>query len=186
MTGVKNNDQGRYIVMRTKDIVAPELGPEVTDTFKVQLINSDFKAGFPIRRDLLYRIISNDYDNISSYESCIYPGVKIEYYHNADSIVKNGVCPCDHPCVMFKKCRGVKTKCKRVTIAVFESGSVIITGAEEVSQIDEVYDFITTVLEKHKPTIQKKILEATESSFNTKKPTIMLNRKNVIYPVSFK
>ena len=63
--------------------------------YKIQLINSDFKIGFSIKREKLYNVLLLNHDDlISSYEPCIYPGVKISYFYNEKNNIKNGICNC--------------------------------------------------------------------------------------------
>ena len=69
--------------------------------FKIRMINSDFKTytddklknKFIIRRKELHNIlISNKYDNKSSFQPGIYQGVKLEYYYNKNN---DGKCICE-------------------------------------------------------------------------------------------
>ena len=114
--------------------------------FKIRLINTDFKMPFSIDNYALQHAMIKNYENISIYEKCIYPGVKIVYFHQDNSPVKDGNCCC------ASFCRGAV--CKKITIAVFQSGSVIITGGVSRAQIDEAYAFIQRVLTKHRPEIE--------------------------------
>ena len=110
--------------------------------YNVRLINSDFKVNFEIKRDALYKILLNVYKINCTYEPCIYPGVKIAYYVNGDKN-QDGVCNCE------VKCCGKKNICKRITIAIFQSGCVIITGANNVGQINMTYSYVSKVLKTH-------------------------------------
>ena len=42
-----------------------------------------------------------------------------------------------------------ETSCKRITIAIFQTGSIIITGARNLNQLEEAYDFMNTILKAH-------------------------------------
>ena len=46
--------------------------------------------------------------------------------------------------------------CKKVTIGVFQSGCVIITGAATVTQIEECYPYICKVLKDNIDLIRKR------------------------------
>ena len=104
----------------------------------IVLINSGFNIGLKIKRDILHREIINS-DMYSSYEPCIYPGVNIKYYFNRHT--NNGVCQCNSAC-NGKGDGSTDGQCKRVTIAVFKSGEIIITGARTIEQLEISYHFI--------------------------------------------
>ena len=44
----------------------------------------------------------------------------------------------------------VKRFCKKITIAVFNSGKIIITGAQSIIQLNISYDFIKEILDENK------------------------------------
>lgn len=112
------------------------------------LINSDFDIHHEVDRESLHRnIVENGY--LSSYEPCNYPGVNIKYYFNP--LKRNfGICDCDKPC----NGKGLNDTCKKITIAVFKSGKVIITGANSLDQLDIAYQFIHKFLTDKKELIK--------------------------------
>ena len=108
-------------------------------SFDVVLINSDFDIKYKINRELLHRDILAK-EMCSSYEPTIYPGVNMKYYYNT-KYKAGGVCQCT------KRCDGKGTgcgdgECKRVTIAIFNSGKIIITGGKTMEQLTISYNFI--------------------------------------------
>ena len=126
--------------------------------FKIRMINTDFKSyldeertkKFVIRRKELHNIlISDKYKNKSSFQPGIYQGVKLEYYYNDDN---NGKCICDFH--SFNK-KNVNNECKKVTIAIFESGSVLITGGINFDQVDRAYNHITNIIQDNSEKIYK-------------------------------
>lgn len=111
---------------------------------KVELINSDYSTNFMINNTKLYNIVQNKYKAFASYEPNDYPGVKNKFFWNADNIKakrKQGKCYCETKCVK----KGKKSACTQITISVFQSGSVIITGAKSIQQIKDGYDYINTI-----------------------------------------
>jgi TATA-box binding protein (TBP) (component of TFIID and TFIIIB) len=126
--------------------------------FIVRMFNSGFEFPFEIRRKSLHQILINDtYNNICSFEPLSYPGVKLQYFYNNTNNKKNGECKCDKMC--FGKGSGlIANSCKKITIAVFESGSVIITGANMIEQIDESYAYILKVVLENEELIKKQKL----------------------------
>ena len=149
ITGLKNENQAIKLINKLiqyfKDFEVISDYTELIED-KVVLINSDFDLGFEINREKLnYEIIKNDI--YSSYEPCIYPGVNIKYFINNNNTC--GICECETIC--NGKGNGCGDgNCKKVTIAVFKSGKVIITGGQNQEQITESYRFITNFIENKK------------------------------------
>lgn len=82
--------------------------------FKIAMINSNFKIGFEIEREKLYYLIKKNTKYV-----CVYD-------------------PNYHACVDIK----FEIDDKIVSIFVFESGSIVITGARNCSHITNSYNFI--------------------------------------------
>jgi TATA-box binding protein (TBP) (component of TFIID and TFIIIB) len=118
--------------------------------FKVQLINSDYQVAYAINRTALHHILSRTYGLFSTFESTIYQGVNTKYYYNDQHPDKErpGICLCT------KRCRGQGTgsgpgECKRITMSVFQTGKIIITGGRYLFQLEEAYNFLNAVLRTH-------------------------------------
>jgi TATA-box binding protein (TBP) (component of TFIID and TFIIIB) len=125
---------------------------------QTQLINTDFSIAAKVRRDILHKILSDTYGLNSSYESAIYQGVKTKYFYNAQRPADKppGRCPCERLC----KGTGDGSKigeCKKITISPFQTGNGIITGARDMAQINEAYEFIKEVFTTHADTVLRKI-----------------------------
>ena len=114
------------------------------------LINSDFDIHHEVDRDNLHRaIVDNGY--LSSYEPCNYPGVNIKYYYNP--LKRNfGICDCEKHC----NGKGLNDTCKKITIAVFKSGKIIITGGRSKYHIQIAYEFITEFIQENREKVLKK------------------------------
>jgi len=131
--------------------------------FKIRMINTDFKVysdpdfknGFEIRRKEVHKLFINDeHNNKCSFQPGIYQGVKLEYFWNINNKNKNGICSCPKYC--YGKGSGQNIgECKKVTGALFESGSVLITGGITFEQVNETYEYICNFLEKNKDIIRK-------------------------------
>jgi TATA-box binding protein (TBP) (component of TFIID and TFIIIB) len=129
--------------------------PELTK-FKIQLINSDYQVAHTINRTALHTILSTKYGLFSTFESTIYQGVNTKYYYNDQHPDKTrpGICLCT------KRCRGQGTgsgsgECKRITMSVFQTGKIIITGGRYLFQLEEAYHFLNAVLQRHASEILK-------------------------------
>ena len=158
MTGIKDESQGS----KTIDLFIEEINKlsdekkqtifnstdiKPIENIETVLINSDFDIYSEVNREILHRLIV-DHGYYSSYEPCTYPGVNIKYYYNP---LKNnfGICDCDTPC----NGKGKGNTCKKITIAVFKSGKIIITGGRSKENINSAYNFITEFIKEHKDKI---------------------------------
>lgn len=150
--------------------------------FNIVLINSDYHIGYEIKRDDLHKTLINKYKIFSSYEPCIYPGVNSKFFWNMDykDNEYTGRCYCT------KSCDGKGTgigngQCKKITISTFQSGSVIITGARNIEQINDSYNFINKIFNKYYNTFKKvnaPFLELDDSIVPNK---ISKKMTNIIY-----
>lgn len=154
MTGVKNEKQGintlNKLITKIKNIEKDTLVNIVTDldfnplNNKIAMINTDFDCGFKIKREILHRFVT-DKGYYSSFEPTIYPGVNIKYYYNKEK-QDTGICNCEGRC----NGKGKDGLCKKITVAVFNSGKIIITGGQSYDQLNTAYDFISNILENNK------------------------------------
>lgn len=193
MTGVKQCENGSSMIdilidtikttMQNKTVpIVTSVETLVNTNYKIALINSDFKVNFEVKRDKLHTVLKQQYGVRCSFEPCIYPGVKIQYFWNKKQHFKNGLCKCSLPCIHGKGDGNGDMDCKKITIAVFQSGCVIITGAQTTQQIDDAYDFICHILFKHKGHVEKTVIAtATTSLPSTPKPKIMLRKDKIVY-----
>lgn len=156
MTGVTSESFSRNVVLwlidhlkQLKEPIAEK--PLEIAKFSIQLLNSDYKVNAMVKRDELHKILTSQYRLFSTLETTIYQGVNTKYYYNeaAPQIARNrGICQCPRPCTGQGDGKSVGN-CKRVTISVFQTGSIIITGARNQSQLDEAYEYINSILMMH-------------------------------------
>lgn len=98
------------------------------DKFKIDMINSGFELKYEINRDNMYNeLIKNNIE--CRFEPSIHAGVNIKYI------------PPSSP--------------KKVSIFVFESGNIIITGAKNIDSIIETYNYILNFIKSNKKIIEK-------------------------------
>ena len=185
MTGVKSAENARKSIQILIDNLKIE-GCEI-DKFDIVWINSDYDCGYEIKRSNLHQLLVNEYNIFSSFESCIYPGVMSKFFWNKD--YKNvpdkllGRCYCENEC----NGKGIGEgdgNCKKITISVFQSGSVII-GGKTLEQIKDAFDFISSVFHTHKPELKKIDAHFIEQDIdkNTKKKEkiIFIKKSNIVY-----
>ena len=77
----------------------------------------------------------------NSYDPDEYPGVLTKYYYNENNTIQ-GICNCTPHCSSKEK----HSICTKITISVFRPGSVIITGARNISQLLTAYELIVKIL----------------------------------------
>ena len=156
MTGVTSDTFARESIEWLLDVIkslpeSPFVEPASINRFSVQLINTDYALNKFINQDALHKILLNDYNLFSMLEKTIYQGVNTKFFYNIKNPGK-GVCECK------KICKGQGSgdgegECKRITMSIFRTGKIIITGARDIKQIESTYDFLNQVFDKHHKTV---------------------------------
>ena len=126
--------------------------PSITKV-DISLINTDYSLDCDIQQDNLHRLLIERYNLFSMLEKTIYQGVNAKYFYNTNNH-GTGVCACGLP--TFCKGQGTgdgKGECKRITMSIFRTGKIIITGARTMDQIEEAYRFLNHVFDTHKDTV---------------------------------
>ena len=138
--------------------------------YNTVMINTCYELGIGINRDILYDIITNRYGLSAIYESDGYPGVRVEYFYN-EKFDNNGKCTCS-PCCNGKSDENSEA-CKRLSIAIFQSGSVIIAGGcKNIDPINKAYTLINKIIGE--------IIHEIRKIDNTKKKKLK-KRNEVVY-----
>jgi TATA-box binding protein (TBP) (component of TFIID and TFIIIB) len=131
MTGVKTEAGGREAAQLAADIIhalglVAERGAV---DFRVRMINSDMRANCPLQRRSLYEAWRHEKDASISFDPITYPALKLMYFYtpNKPAAGQDGLCHCPVHCStkLQAKCR----RCLKVTVSLFESGCIIITGS---------------------------------------------------------
>lgn len=162
MTGIKKIEDGMRVINIVADEIKRihEIDNSIADIsnirpgdFIIRMINSDFAFPYKIKRKSLHQLlISEKYNNKCSFEPLTYPGVKLQFFWKNGS-QRDGVCVCDKEC--FGK--GVANQCKKVTVAIFDSGSTLITGANSFEQLEVAYQYICRVVKENESLLKKTI-----------------------------
>lgn len=165
MTGIRTPEDGVKVLealtteMKTlgEGVVSPQADVRACD-FVIRMINSGFSVPFKVRRKNLHQLlIGPNYNNVCSFQPLTYPGVKLAYYWNTESTGEgNGLCNCSRVCYGKGNGKG-EGNCKKVTVAIFDSGQLLITGANAFCQIDAAYKFICDVLQYNLDEVRKTI-----------------------------
>jgi hypothetical protein len=139
--------------------LAPDAARLAAKDFRIRMINSDFRVPFRLRRSYIHkRLISPEYGNSSVFQPASYQGVKLQFFWNENQAVKNGHCVCRRRCLGYGDGCG-EGRCKKVTVVLFESGSILMTGGNAVRQTDSAHAFITQFLEKNRDFVEKVLPE---------------------------
>ena len=166
MTGIRSPTEGETVVQRIAEEVIRiyhDNDPKIVDNvqqvnakdFTIRMINCDFGFPFKIRRKNLHQIIIADYNNVCSFQPLTYPGVKLQYFWNEQkTFAQGGICKCKKECYGKGSGNG-DGECKKVTVAIFDSGKILITGANSFEQVNDAYDFISRLIQRHQFDIQK-------------------------------
>lgn len=192
MTGVRSEkmayDTIDWLVKHIQEKIPYVIGDGDLHIHKceVQLINSDFSIGAPIRREALHSVLKDTYHLASLYESTIYQGVKTKYYYNDTKPAGSlpGICAC------ATRCKGTGNgsgpgQCKKVTISPFQTGQVIIQASGlpggSMKHIEEAAAFIQSVFTTHADkVIRKKYVLPVDESEKPKESETKSKTKSLI------
>lgn len=94
------------------------------------LINSNFDCGFYLDRIVLFDILKTKYNLNCIYDSCTYPGVRCSFYYK-DKITDG---------------KQVSDSDKSVSFMIFRTGSVLIVGKCNETDLYKIYNFIKNML----------------------------------------
>lgn len=108
--------------------------------FKIDLINSNFGISYNINREQLYNILTQEgvFCRLSSIHACVN--------------------------IKFKSIEPVTNTETLVSIFVFQTGNIIITGAKKAKQVKDAYNYIVRFLNKNKMNIMKKDINSILSN----------------------
>lgn len=162
-TGSKNDDDGLVATNLLLDEMKkmPDIFEEgkvdeaAVVNYEVVMINSNFFCGFFVDNHKLYDILIRNRDTYKlfcSYDPRVYQGVKIYFMWNSNQTIKNGVCVCQKKRCKFsakKKNGNGDGDCRRISVAVFGTGKVLIAGAKNDIQLYDTYNFIIELLQSN-------------------------------------
>lgn len=127
--GCQSINQGNYAIRALVSTLQQVCGCtlDIRD-LKINLINVNFKISHCVNRDNLHRLLKS-IGIITTYEKCKHAGVGVKFLP--------------------------PQKEKPISIFVFESGSIVITGSKNDDHINEGYRFITSLIEDYKSEVFK-------------------------------
>ena len=195
-TGSKNDDDG-YIAA---NLLLNEMKkmPDIFDNendiidaqvinYEVVMINSNFFVGFFVDNHKLYDILIRNRDTYKlfcSFDPRVYQGVKIYFMWNINQSEKNGVCVCSKKKCKFsakKKNGNGEGDCRRISVAVFGTGKVLIAGAKNDNQLYDTYNYIVKLLQSnYKSIVQQSIEDKKKLLKDVLSPNTIIKRLKII------
>jgi len=156
MTGVTDQD---FAVKTVEWLLAfietlpqsPFAGKAAVTDVDISLINTDYSLSHNIQQDNLHKLFLERYNLFSMLEKTIYQGVNTKFFYNNNNN-ESGVCACKGFCKGQGKGNG-DGDCKRITMSIFRTGKIIITGARTMDQINRAYKFLNKVFQEHAPEV---------------------------------
>ena len=117
--------------------------------YQITMINSDFDTNFKIDLIKLLTVLNtNEKELFTKFNPEKYRGLIVGFFWNSDKPTQDGKCNCTLKC-NGKGCGKGNGQCKKITISIFKSGSVIITGGRLVVQIEDSYAVINEIFKKY-------------------------------------
>ena len=119
------NISGKILITENNLIIEKYFIENFTESISVidvniDMINSNFKLNYKLNRNVFYELLKQENINCR-YEPCIHASINIKYYINT----------------------------KMISIFVFQSGNIIITGAKSKIDIINTYNYINDLLTRH-------------------------------------
>uniref|UniRef100_A0A6C0I4L3 Uncharacterized protein n=1 Tax=viral metagenome TaxID=1070528 RepID=A0A6C0I4L3_9ZZZZ len=161
--GIKTDSMMMRVQTLLVEILRPIVGGEDLDfqrgNSETVLINSNFKCGYYINRDALYRMLKYKYRINCNYDACSYPGIQCKFFYVKGSDEQSGQQPAhfaagEETNRHKKACNDTKAHYE-ISFMIFRTGSVLIVGKCNEDVLHEIYDFIRTMLETEYMTIGK-------------------------------
>jgi len=156
-----DKDSGNKIVFDKKKVSVKE--------YKTVMINTCYDLKVSIDRNITSSILNKRYNFNTVWEGDGYPGVRVLYYYNTDTVgtENDGICTCakkktdTSSDTSEKLCSGKGNgsgiyNCRKISIAIFQSGKIIIAGGcQDVKPIYNVYNRFNKIIGEIMPEIRK-------------------------------
>jgi TATA-box binding protein (TBP) (component of TFIID and TFIIIB) len=169
--GAQNNEQ----LFKILDTLILTLQPYIDTKLEYNknkittvLINSNFNCGYFINRNKLQSKLKIDYNFITMYDPCSYPGIQSKFYYNKTHTIQDGVCKCSKKCGKGGSGNG-NGECIEVSFMIFRTGSVLIVGHCEEYVLYTIYKFLKQVFHKEFYDINEGIIDASKKKKKTKR-----------------
>jgi len=169
--GVQNDIMLFKILDRLIEILQPYIDNRLEydrSNIKTVLINSNFNCGYFINRNKLQSKLKLDYNFITMYDPCSYPGIQTKFYYNKSHTEQDGICKCSKKCGKGGSGNG-DGECIEVSFMIFRTGSVLIVGHCEEYVLYTIYDFLKKLLKKEFYDINEGRIDLSSNKPKTKR-----------------
>jgi TATA-box binding protein (TBP) (component of TFIID and TFIIIB) len=131
LTGAKTAEDAASVCRIVADKLFSAQQAEQSTYFdlRVRMINSDMRTSHGIKRAHLYEVWRADPKACIVYDPITYPALKVILFYDSTIPLadQDGFCTCSKHCSTKQNAK--YRKCVKVTVALFESGCIIITGS---------------------------------------------------------
>jgi len=120
--------------------------------YRVAMINSNFDVKHLIDLFNLAMFFRETGMHVN-YDNQRHPGLHLRYMYNFNNTFGNGICGC---VIGINRVTGnidrrcTKCDCHKVSVIVFGTGKVVITGASDIYQILEVHSYLVQILNNYR------------------------------------
>lgn len=128
------------------------------DTIDTVLINSNFNCGYFINRNILHSKLKLQYNLISMFDPCSYPGIQSKFYYNTIKETQDGICNCEKKCSKGGSGTGMN-QCVEVSFMIFRTGSVLIVGHCDEYILKQIYKYLVNIFKQEFQTINEGIVD---------------------------
>lgn len=127
------------------------------------LINANFNCGFYVKRESMYNLLRHDYNIVSLYDPCSYPGIQSKFYYNNNKSIQDGQCKC------LEKCNKKSGECTEISFMIFRTGSALIVGHCSEAVIFCIYEFLKNVFKKNYSLLHDGVVDVDAKKKKTRK-----------------
>jgi hypothetical protein len=177
--------QNEVLFQRVLVLLLETLQPYMSETIgykqnstETVLINSNFKCGFYINREVLYDILKYKYNIQSIYDPCSYPGIQCKFYYNHDIGIQTGS-------QISEENKLTSSNISEVSFMIFRTGSVLVVGKCDDDVLMIIYEFLKNILiTEYKEICQRNVKESEiVASLAAKDKKKKIRKKTIVVDV---
>ena len=133
LPGIRSDRELQLVYTKITSLIGLTVSDVPAETV---LINSNFRSGYYIKRNILYQLLKKNYNISAMYDPCSYPGIQCKLYITPDNKVNNHA-----------------ITSKYISFMIFRTGSVLIVGKCTEEILYNAYDFVVDILKTNYETI---------------------------------
>ena len=141
--GIQSEVEFNIVLDKIKQYLQPYINEKIyfiPDSVVTVLINSNFNCGYFINRTKFHNILKFKYNIQSIYEPCNYPGIQNKFYYVPNQEIQKG-------CQITNNDSQYTDDIKKISFAVFRTGSTLISGKCDEHVINIIYQFLKKIFE---------------------------------------